>query len=168
MCKKDEDESGHLAYHMQDNSNFLSSSNICANYQDSYIPFPRTSGAKFSCVGAYIARYHLTIFNLAYFFDSTGILVCFGRPSYTRRSLMKPGDATPRALSALDNSMGNGEPFMHMYRSSYVPTNDNMSISSYYFQDRVRHIWIDKNKSGINRIIKLWNDNIDTLSVLKI
>ncbi|XP_071574180.1 GATOR2 complex protein WDR59 isoform X1 [Temnothorax nylanderi] len=119
MCKKDEDESGHLVYHMQDNSNFLSSPNICANYQDSYIPFPRTSGAKFCCVG---------------------ILVCFGRPSYARRSSMKPGDATPRALSALDNSIGNGEPFMHMYRSSYVPTNDNMSISSYYFQDRQKDL----------------------------
>ncbi|XP_036149984.1 GATOR complex protein WDR59 isoform X3 [Monomorium pharaonis] len=119
MCKKDEDENNHLVYHMQDNSNFLSSPNICANYQDSYIPFPRTSGAKFCCVG---------------------ILVCFGRPSYTRRSSMKPGDATPRALSALDNSIGNGEPFMHMYRSSYVPTNDNMSISSYYFQDRQKDL----------------------------
>ncbi|XP_050454486.1 GATOR complex protein WDR59 isoform X2 [Cataglyphis hispanica] len=119
MCKKDEDESGHLAYHMQDNSNFLSSPNICANYHDSYIPFPRTSGAKFCCVG---------------------ILVCFGRPSYTRKSLLKPGDATPRALSALDSSIGNSESFMHMYRSTYVPTNDNMSISSYYFQDRQKDL----------------------------
>lgn len=136
MCKKDEDESGHL-YHMQDNSNFLSSPNICANYQDSYIPFPRTSGAKFSCVGAYTLFFQLCVLLIIFW---TGILVCFGRPSYARRSIMKPGDATPRALSALDNSIGNGEPFIHMYRSSYVPTNDNMSISSYYFQDRVRHI----------------------------
>lgn len=66
MCKKDEDESSHLVYHMQDNSNFLSSPNICANYQDSYIPFPRTSGAKFCCVGAY-TLYILTLHFLNYF-----------------------------------------------------------------------------------------------------
>ncbi|XP_014479505.1 PREDICTED: WD repeat-containing protein 59 isoform X2 [Dinoponera quadriceps] len=114
-CKNDEDENSRLAYHIQDNANFLGSTNICANYQDSYIPFPRTSGAKFCCVG---------------------ILVCFGRPSYAKRSsnILKAGGTTPRALSALGS--GNGEPFMHMYRNSYVPTNDNMSISSYYFQDR--------------------------------
>lgn len=51
MCIKDEPENNHLGYHMQHNANFLNSSNICANYQDAYIPFPRTSGAKFSCVG---------------------------------------------------------------------------------------------------------------------
>ncbi|XP_012235411.1 GATOR2 complex protein WDR59 isoform X2 [Linepithema humile] len=127
-CKKDEDESDHLPYHMQDNGNFLNSPSICSNYRDSYIPFPRTSGAKFCCVG---------------------ILVCFGRSSYTRRTSMKPGDVTPRALSALDNSIGSGESFMHMYRSSYVPTNDNISISSYYFQDRKD---LRRGLHGANRI----------------
>jgi len=147
MCKKDEDESGHLVYHMQDNNNFLNSPNICANYQDSYIPFPRTSGAKFCCVGTYILVFQLHVFLIVFWI---GILVCFGRPSYARRVSIKPGDATPRALSALDNSIGNSESFMPMYRSSYVPTNDNMSISSYYFHDRVRNIWIDKNKNSTN------------------
>ncbi|XP_011330381.2 GATOR complex protein WDR59 isoform X2 [Ooceraea biroi] len=126
-CKKDEDENSHLVYHMQNNGDFLSSPTICANYQDSYIPFPRTSGAKFC---------------------SVGILVCFGRPSYARKSLMKPGDATPRALSALDNSIGNGESFMHMYRSPYVPSNDNISISSYYFPDRKN---LRRSMHGTNR-----------------
>jgi hypothetical protein len=51
---------------------------------------------------------------------------------------MKPEDATPRALSALDSSISNGESFMHMYRSPYVPNNDSISISSYYFADHVR------------------------------
>ncbi|KAG7207480.1 hypothetical protein KM043_009113 [Ampulex compressa] len=114
-CKKDENESNHLGYHIQDNANFLNSSNICTNYQDAYIPFPRTSGAKFCCVGT---------------------LVCFGRASYTRRSSMKPEGATPRALSALGTGIGNGEHFMHIYPSSYVQSNDNISISSFYFQER--------------------------------
>ncbi|KAH0953331.1 hypothetical protein HN011_003128 [Eciton burchellii] len=118
-CKKDEDENGHLVYHMQNNADFLSSPNICANYQDSYIPFPRTSGAKFC---------------------SVGILVCFGRCSYARKSSMKPEDATPRALSALDSSISNGESFMHMYRSPYVPNNDSISISSYYFADHQKDL----------------------------
>ncbi|XP_043265294.1 GATOR complex protein WDR59 isoform X1 [Colletes gigas] len=113
-CKKDENESSHLGYDIQDNANFLSSSNIYTNYQDAYIPFPRTSGAKFCCVG---------------------ILVCFGRASYTRRSSMKPESTTPRALSALGNGIGNGEHFMHMYPNSYVQSNDTISISSFYFQD---------------------------------
>ncbi|OAD54322.1 WD repeat-containing protein 59 [Eufriesea mexicana] len=114
-CKKDENESSHLGYDIQDNANFLSSSNMYTNYQDAYIPFPRTSGAKFCCVG---------------------ILVCFGRASYTRRSSMKPECTTPRALSALGNGIGNGEHFMHMYPNSYVQSNDNIPISSFYFQDR--------------------------------
>ncbi|XP_076764679.1 WD repeat domain 59 isoform X1 [Xylocopa sonorina] len=114
-CKKDENESSHLGYDIQDNANFLSSSNMYTNYQDAYIPFPRTSGAKFCCVG---------------------ILVCFGRASYTRRSSLKPENTTPRALSALGNGIGNGEHFMHMYPNSYVPSNENIPISSFYFQER--------------------------------
>ncbi|XP_076671649.1 WD repeat domain 59 isoform X3 [Andrena cerasifolii] len=114
-CKKDENESSHLGYDIQDNANFLSPSNICTNYQDAYIPFPRTSGAKFCCVG---------------------ILVCFGRASYTRRTSMKPESTTPRALSALGNGIGNAEHFMHVYPNSYVQSSDNIPISSFYFQDR--------------------------------
>ncbi|XP_076291004.1 WD repeat domain 59 isoform X3 [Lasioglossum baleicum] len=114
-CKKDENETTHIGYDIQDNANFLSSSNMYTNYQDAYIPFPRTSGAKFCCVG---------------------ILVCFGRASYTRRMSMKPESTTPRALSALGNGIGNGEHFMHMYSNSYVQSNENIPISSFYFQDR--------------------------------
>lgn len=50
---------------------------------------------------------------------------------------MKPECTTPRALSALGNGIGNGEHFMHMYPNSYVQSNDNIPISSFYFQDRV-------------------------------
>lgn len=50
---------------------------------------------------------------------------------------MKPESTTPRALSALGNGIGNGEHFMHMYSNSYVQSNDNIPISSFYFQDRV-------------------------------
>lgn len=51
-------------------------------YNDAYIPFPRTSGAKFCSVGT---------------------LVCFSRPLQTRRLSNKLETTTPRALSALEN-----------------------------------------------------------------
>ncbi|XP_012270221.1 GATOR complex protein WDR59 [Orussus abietinus] len=113
--RSDEPESNNMGYRIQHNTNFLSSNNIFTNYQDAYIPFPRTSGIKFCCVGT---------------------LVCFGRALYARRSSIKFDGATPRALSALGAGVGNGGHFMQMYSSSYVPSSDNISISSYYFQDR--------------------------------
>ncbi|XP_047366050.1 GATOR complex protein WDR59 isoform X2 [Vespa velutina] len=128
ICKKDENETNHLDYYIQDNANFLNSSNMCTTYQDAYIPFPRTSGAKFCCVG---------------------ILVCFGRSSYQRRSSIKPESITPRALSALGSGINNGEHFMNMYPNTYVPSNDGISISSFYFQDRKN---IRRNLHGTNRI----------------
>ncbi|XP_043285500.1 GATOR complex protein WDR59 isoform X2 [Venturia canescens] len=116
-CVKDESEPLRLGYHLQRNEDFLNSTNIYTNYQDTYIPFPRTSGVKFSCVG---------------------ILVCFGRSSYPRKSSMKPEGATPRALSALGAGLVNGvpSPFMSMYPNSYGQSADALSISSFYFQDR--------------------------------
>ncbi|XP_058792882.1 GATOR complex protein WDR59 isoform X2 [Phymastichus coffea] len=115
-CVKDETENNHLGYHIQHTENFLNSNKICSNYQDSYIPFPRTSGAKFCSVGT---------------------LVCFGRSSYVRRASIKPEGTTPRALSALASSVNNGGHFMQIYSNSYVQPADNISISSFYFQDRV-------------------------------
>ncbi|KAJ8954387.1 hypothetical protein NQ318_011060 [Aromia moschata] len=56
--------------------------NVFGGYNDAYIPFPRTSGAKFCSVGT---------------------LVCFGRPLHTRRLSSKLEATTPRALSALEN-----------------------------------------------------------------
>lgn len=51
---------------------------------------------------------------------------------------MKPEGATPRALAALGSSVRNNGNFMQIYPSSYGQSNDNISISSYYFHDRVR------------------------------
>ncbi|KAJ8920742.1 hypothetical protein NQ315_004881 [Exocentrus adspersus] len=56
--------------------------NGLGGYNDAYIPFPRTSGAKFCSVGT---------------------LVCFSRPLHTRRISNKLEVTTPRALSALEN-----------------------------------------------------------------
>ncbi|CAG9771641.1 unnamed protein product [Ceutorhynchus assimilis] len=50
-------------------------------YKDAYIPFPRTSGAKFCSVNT---------------------LVCFARPLLTKRVGAKGDSGTPRALSALE------------------------------------------------------------------
>ncbi|XP_008215215.1 GATOR complex protein WDR59 isoform X1 [Nasonia vitripennis] len=125
-CIKDESEKNHLGYHMQHTENFLNSNKICSNYQDAYIPFPRTSGAKFC---------------------SVGILVCFGRSSYARRTSVKPDGATPRALSALGSSVNNnGGHFMQIYPHSYVPP-DNITISSFYFEERITR----KNAHTFNR-----------------
>ncbi|XP_030758273.1 GATOR complex protein WDR59 isoform X2 [Sitophilus oryzae] len=71
------------------------------DHNDAYIPFPRTSGAKFCSVNA---------------------LVCFGRPSITRRLGNKnESTSTPRALSALEGMLAK--------RST-----DYMTVSAYYFQ----------------------------------
>ncbi|XP_015109430.1 GATOR complex protein WDR59 isoform X1 [Diachasma alloeum] len=115
-CATNESEVNHLGY-IQAPTDFLASSNILSNYQDTYIPFPRTSGAKFCGVG---------------------VLVCFGRSTYSRRTSVKPDGITPRALSALA-AIGNG-PFMNMYSGSFGQSADTMSISSFYFQDRQKTI----------------------------
>lgn len=56
---------------------------VLGSFNDACIPFPRTSGAKFS---------------------SVSILVCFVRQPNTRRASVKIDSSTPRALSALGNS----------------------------------------------------------------
>ncbi|KAI5736331.1 hypothetical protein M8J76_002205 [Diaphorina citri] len=58
-------------------------SRMFSSYQDEFIPFPRTSGAKFSAVG---------------------ILVCFNHPSWLR-PVSKSDMSTPRALSALSGTV---------------------------------------------------------------
>lgn len=88
-----------------DNGSFIER-NFFGNYNEAYIPFPRTSGAKFCSVGT---------------------LVCFGRPIQTRRvssksDLSRGYTTTPRALSALENVFGKR-------------TNDyGVTVSSLYFQ----------------------------------
>ncbi|XP_044008732.1 GATOR complex protein WDR59 isoform X2 [Aphidius gifuensis] len=115
-CTNDETDTttGHLGY-IQTNNDFLNSTNICTNFQDTFIPFPRTSGAKFS---------------------SVGILVCFGRSIFSRRSSIKNDVTTPRALSALGTTNNNSGPFMTMFPGTFGQPGDTMSISSFYFKDR--------------------------------
>ncbi|GLV45719.1 WD repeat domain 59 [Carabus blaptoides fortunei] len=78
---------------------------VYGSFNDAYIPFPRTSGAKFCSVNT---------------------LVCFGRPPNARRLSMKMESSTPRALSALATNFASGR----------TVNADNISISSFYFQDR--------------------------------
>lgn len=79
---------------------------------DACIPFPKTSGARFSQVG---------------------ILVTFSRPLNTKRISLKHQNTTPRALSALSggylgNVMGS-QPILYAHRDP--------SASSFYVHDRV-------------------------------
>lgn len=54
---------------------------------------------------------------------------------------MKPDGATPRALSALGSSVNNnGGHFMQIYPHTYVQPPENITISSYYFEERVSSI----------------------------
>ncbi|XP_053694110.1 GATOR complex protein Wdr59 isoform X1 [Sabethes cyaneus] len=78
---------------------------------DACVPFPKTSGARFSQVG---------------------ILVTFSRPLNTKRISLKHQNTTPRALSALSggylgNVMGS-QPILYAHRDS--------SASSFYLHDR--------------------------------
>ncbi|XP_017785327.1 PREDICTED: WD repeat-containing protein 59 isoform X2 [Nicrophorus vespilloides] len=78
--------------------------------EDAYIPFPRTSGAKFCSVST---------------------LVCFGRPTVSRRFATKMDSSTPRALSALGSVFSSKRP------------SDTITISSFYYQtqrNRPKHI----------------------------
>ncbi|XP_072391428.1 GATOR2 complex protein WDR59 isoform X1 [Diabrotica undecimpunctata] len=96
------------------NRPYLEPSSLFAGYNDAYIPFPRTSGAKFCSVGT---------------------LVCFGRPVHSRRLSTKMDilprgmSTTPRALSALEN--------IYSKRNE-----DYMTVSAFYFQrqrSRAKH-----------------------------
>ncbi|XP_056639575.1 GATOR complex protein WDR59 isoform X1 [Diorhabda sublineata] len=87
------------------NRPYLEPSSLFSGYNDAYIPFPRTSGAKFCSVGT---------------------LVCFNRPMFSRRLSTKMDatprivPTTPRALSALENI--------------YSKRNDDMTVSAFYYQ----------------------------------
>lgn len=82
---------------------------------DACVPFPKTSGAKFS---------------------HTGCLVTLSRPHNTKRISLKHQNTTPRAFSALSggylgNVMGS-QPVLYAHRDS--------NSSAFYIQDRVRVI----------------------------
>ena len=90
---------------------------------------------------------------------STGMLICFGRPSYLRRVSNKTTDSstTPRSLYVNQNynsALGigahnltvssNSTPYGLIYPPvAQSPTGDpTVSISSFYNQDRVCNIWL--------------------------
>ncbi|XP_063236858.1 GATOR2 complex protein WDR59 isoform X2 [Bacillus rossius redtenbacheri] len=102
---------------------FLEPASMYGNFQDAYVPFPRTSGAKFC---------------------SVGYLVCFGRLSFVRRMSTRLDSPTPRSLSALGGfplggpPVGAGPQYPMLYAPlMQSPTRDpGLPITSYYFQDR--------------------------------
>ncbi|KAI9557296.1 hypothetical protein GHT06_017122 [Daphnia sinensis] len=113
------------------------------HHQDHNIPYPRSSGARFC---------------------STGMLICFGRPSYLRRVNNKTSDTstTPRSLSvnqAYSSSLAphnmttpsNTAPYGILYPPvAQSPTGDpSVSISSFYNQDRRQKSRTSKTKNRL-------------------
>ncbi|XP_042204351.1 GATOR complex protein WDR59-like isoform X3 [Homarus americanus] len=101
---------------------------VYGSYQDHRVPFPRTSGARFS---------------------SAGILVCFSRPTFMKKGSSRTESSTPRSLSALGAYITNFMPQMsgtvptspkynYMYPAmSHSPSAEqSISISNYYYQDK--------------------------------
>ncbi|KAG5893206.1 hypothetical protein JTB14_025610 [Gonioctena quinquepunctata] len=85
---------------------YMEPSSIFGGYNDAYIPFPRTSGAKFCSVGT---------------------LVCFGRPVQTRK-LSNKHELTPRALSTTPRALSALE-------NIFAKRNDDyLTVSAYYYQ----------------------------------
>nr|XP_034974517.1 GATOR complex protein WDR59 isoform X1 [Zootoca vivipara] len=121
-------------------------SNAYGSYQDSNIPFPRTSGARFC---------------------GAGYLVYFTRPMTMHRTV-SPTEPTPRSLSALSayhsglitpmkirtETPGN----LRLYGGS--PTRnekEQVSISSFYYKERKSRRWKSSKREGTdaaNRPIK--------------
>ncbi|XP_064820056.1 GATOR2 complex protein WDR59-like [Oncorhynchus masou masou] len=102
--------------------------NTYGSYQDANIPFPRTSGARFC---------------------GTGCLVYFTRPITMHRSV-PPTEPTPRSLSALSayhsgvltpmKMRSESQSSLRLYSGSPTHTDkDHVSISSFYYKERVRH-----------------------------
>uniref|UniRef100_A0A672PSX6 WD repeat domain 59 n=1 Tax=Sinocyclocheilus grahami TaxID=75366 RepID=A0A672PSX6_SINGR len=100
-------------------------SNTYGSYQDSNIPFPRTSGARFC---------------------GTGSLVYFTRPITMHRTV-PPTEPTPRSLSALSayhsgvmtpmKMRTESQTTLRLYSGSPTRTDkDQVSISSFYYKER--------------------------------
>lgn len=93
QLSKDSDKPVHF-----DNSYIEPSTTLLHSFDDAYIPFPRTSGAKFC---------------------SVSLLVCFGRPKHLRRVSSKVETSTPRALSAMETIYGSKRPEEYMTVSTF-------------------------------------------------
>ncbi|NXO01351.1 WDR59 protein, partial [Rhinopomastus cyanomelas] len=124
---------------------FARVSNAYGSYQDSNIPFPRTSGARFC---------------------GAGYLVYFTRPMTMHRAV-SPTEPTPRSLSALSayhsglitpmkirtETPGN----LRLYSGSPTRTEkEQVSISSFYYKERKSRRWKSKREGtdANNRPIK--------------
>lgn len=103
----------------------IESSNIFGGFQNAYIPFPRTSGARFGSVDK---------------------LVCFGRPFFRRLST-RMESPTPRSLSALGANLSTfnlgGSPntpsqYSHMYPSVNQGSAVDPTLTAFYFPDRAK------------------------------
>nr|XP_027223649.1 GATOR complex protein WDR59-like isoform X3 [Penaeus vannamei] len=101
---------------------------VYGSFQDHSVPFPRTSGARFC---------------------SAGLLVCFARPTFMKKGSSRTESCTPRSLSALGAYITNFMPqissavptspkynFMYSALSHSPSTEQNISISNYYYQDK--------------------------------
>uniref|UniRef100_A0A673G3R6 WD repeat-containing protein 59-like n=1 Tax=Sinocyclocheilus rhinocerous TaxID=307959 RepID=A0A673G3R6_9TELE len=121
-------------------------SNTYGSYQDSNIPFPRTSGARFC---------------------GTGSLVYFTRPITMHRTV-PPTEPTPRSLSALSayhsgmmtpmKMRTESQTTLRLYSGSPTRTDkDQVSISSFYYKERKSRRWKGKREGGdySSRAIKL-------------
>ncbi|XP_050778305.1 GATOR complex protein WDR59 isoform X3 [Gopherus flavomarginatus] len=124
---------------------FARVSNAYGSYQDSNIPFPRTSGARFC---------------------GAGYLVYFTRPMTMHRAV-SPTEPTPRSLSALSayhsglitpmkirtETPGN----LRLYSGSPTRSEkEQVSISSFYYKERKSRRWKSKREGtdASNRPIK--------------
>lgn len=94
--------------------------NIYGGEQDSSVPFPRTSGARFC--GAHF-------------------LVCFTRPSYIQKN-QRESEVTPRSLSALGayikahrNPLNPRTGSSSLYPSFVAKNERDVTISSYYYRE---------------------------------
>ncbi|XP_045623217.1 GATOR2 complex protein WDR59 isoform X2 [Procambarus clarkii] len=119
---------------------------VYGSYQDHRVPFPRTSGARFS---------------------SAGILVCFARPTFMKKGSSRTESATPRSLSALGAYITNFMPqisgtvptspkYNYMYPAiSHSPSAEqSISISNYYYQDKKVKSKRGKNEEEAGRSFK--------------
>jgi len=129
-----EDEATKNSFPFVRSSEFYQTSLNYGVFQDTSIPYPRTSGSRFC---------------------SNGLLVCFGRPAYQIK-VSNPSEAslTPRAYSAYLNTVGSGSD-QDLLKTGLRPNNSrfgnmhtmNLSVSSPNFPDMGRFGGSESNQS---------------------
>ena len=118
----DEDEATKNSFPFVRSSEFYQTSLNYGVFQDTSIPYPRTSGSRFC---------------------SNGLLVCFGRPAYQIKvANASEAGLTPRAYSAYLNTVGSGSE-QDLLKTGLRPNNSrfgnmhgmNLSVPSPNFPD---------------------------------